>query len=46
VIDEMPAPNPEWGPVSMIRIDPGGLATAADPRVDTTSAVIIPADFA
>jgi gamma-glutamyltranspeptidase/glutathione hydrolase len=46
VIDEMPAPNPEWGPVSMIRIDPEGLATAADPRVDTTSAVIIPADFA
>jgi gamma-glutamyltranspeptidase/glutathione hydrolase len=42
VIDEVPAPNPEWGPVSVIRIDPTGPATAADPRVDTTSAVILP----
>jgi gamma-glutamyltranspeptidase len=41
VIDEVPAPNPEWGPVSMIRVDPDGLATAADPRVDTTSAVVL-----
>jgi gamma-glutamyltranspeptidase/glutathione hydrolase len=41
VIDEVPAPNPEWGPVSMIRVDPAGLATAADPRVDTTSAVVL-----
>lgn len=45
LIDEIPAANPEWGPVSMIRIDPTGLATAADPRVDTTSAVILPADL-
>jgi gamma-glutamyltranspeptidase len=41
VIDEVPAPNPEWGPVSMIRVDPAGLATAPDPRVDTTSAVVL-----
>jgi gamma-glutamyltranspeptidase / glutathione hydrolase len=41
VIDEVPGPNPEWGPVSMIHIDPTGPATAADPRVDTTSAVVL-----
>ena len=42
VIDEMPEANPEWGPVSMIRIDPAGPTPSADPRVDTTSAVVVP----
>jgi gamma-glutamyltranspeptidase/glutathione hydrolase len=41
-IDEVPGPQSEWGPVSLIRLDP--LATAADPRVDTTSAVVLEPD--
>jgi gamma-glutamyltranspeptidase/glutathione hydrolase len=41
MIEEVPGPQSEWGPVSMIRIDPPDLATAADPRVDTTSAVVL-----
>jgi gamma-glutamyltranspeptidase/glutathione hydrolase len=41
VIDEVPGLQPGWGPVSMIRIDPPDLATAADPRVDTASGVVL-----
>ena len=41
VIEEVARPNPEWGPVSMIRVDPSGVTAAADPRVDTTSAVLM-----
>lgn len=34
--------EPGWGPISMIRADGGGGWTAAaDPRVDTTSAVVL-----
>jgi gamma-glutamyltranspeptidase/glutathione hydrolase len=42
VIEEVPAPQSEWGPVSLIHIDPPTLTTAPDPRVDTTSAVVVP----
>jgi gamma-glutamyltranspeptidase/glutathione hydrolase len=41
MINELPDLNPEWGPVSIIRIEPTGLTAAADPRVETTSAVVL-----
>ena len=41
VVEETPSRNPEWGPVSMIGLTPTGAVTAGDPRVDTTSAVVI-----
>jgi gamma-glutamyltranspeptidase/glutathione hydrolase len=40
-IQVVPDPQSEWGPVSMIHLAPPILATAADPRVDTTSAVVL-----
>ncbi len=46
VIEETSETQPDWGPVSIIRADGEHRATARDPRVDTTSAVLIPADFA
>jgi gamma-glutamyltranspeptidase/glutathione hydrolase len=42
LIEVVPDRQSEWGPVSMIRIDPPDFATAPDPRVDTTSAVLLP----
>jgi gamma-glutamyltranspeptidase len=41
LIEEVPGPQSEWGPVSLIRIDPPAIDAAADPRVDTTSAVVL-----
>jgi gamma-glutamyltranspeptidase / glutathione hydrolase len=39
-IEEMPGPQPGWGPVSMIQVEGPQLSTHPDPRVDTTSAVV------
>lgn len=36
----LPAPQPGWGPVSIIEIDGDVRRAAADPRVDTTSALV------
>lgn len=44
VIEEMAAPQPGWGPVSIIEVDGNHRDTFADPRVDTTKAVVLPAD--
>ncbi|HEU4917295.1 MAG TPA: gamma-glutamyltransferase [Acidimicrobiia bacterium] len=41
-IEEVAGPQSDWGPVSVIAIDPPDIAAAADPRVDTTRAVILP----
>ncbi len=41
-IEEVTGPQSDWGPVSVIAIDPPVVAAAADPRVDTTRAVILP----
>lgn len=38
-VDEVPA-QPGWGPASIIGIGDAGLATARDPRVETTSALV------
>jgi gamma-glutamyltranspeptidase len=38
VVGEM---QPGWGPASIIRVDGPVLETARDPRVDTTSAVVL-----
>lgn len=40
VIEELDGRRPGWGPVSMIALAGQGLQAAADPRVDTTSAVV------
>jgi gamma-glutamyltranspeptidase/glutathione hydrolase len=39
-IEELPERQPGWGPVSIIEIDGAELRAAADPRVDTTSALV------
>ncbi len=39
-IEELPDRQPGWGPVSIIEVSPDGLRTAADPRVDTTKAMV------
>jgi gamma-glutamyltranspeptidase len=39
-IEELPNRQPGWGPVSIIEVDGEDLRAAADPRVDTTSALI------
>ena len=36
----MDAPQPGWGPVSIIEIDGNERRAAADPRVDTTAAIV------
>ena len=41
VIEEVASPQPGWGPVSIIRVDGSDLDTQRDPRVDTTSAVVV-----
>jgi len=40
VIDEMDAAQPGWGPVSIIEVDGDRRDTFADPRVETTSAIV------
>jgi gamma-glutamyltranspeptidase/glutathione hydrolase len=40
VIEVLPGPQPGWGPVSIIEVDGTRRDTFADPRVDTTSAVL------
>jgi hypothetical protein len=40
VIDEVDGPQPGWGPVSIIKVDSDTRSTFADPRVDTTRAVV------
>ena len=39
-IEELPARKPGWGPVSIIEVDGEELRAAADPRVDTTKALV------
>jgi gamma-glutamyltranspeptidase/glutathione hydrolase len=39
-IEELGAPQPGWGPVSIIEVDGERRDTFADPRVDTTRAVV------
>lgn len=39
-LTELDRPQPGWGPVSIIAIDGKTVATAADPRVDTTAATV------
>jgi gamma-glutamyltranspeptidase/glutathione hydrolase len=39
-IEVLPGPQSGWGPVSIIEVDGDRRDTFADPRVDTTSAVI------
>ncbi len=40
LIEELPAAQPGWGPVSIIEVDGDRRHTFADPRVDTTKAVV------
>jgi gamma-glutamyltranspeptidase/glutathione hydrolase len=40
VIEELDAPQPGWGPVSIIEVDGDRRDTFADPRVETTSAIV------
>jgi gamma-glutamyltranspeptidase/glutathione hydrolase len=39
-IEELGTRQPGWGPVSIIEVDGGELRAAADPRVDTTKALV------
>jgi gamma-glutamyltranspeptidase/glutathione hydrolase len=39
-IDELTALKPGWGPVSIIEVDGNELRAAADPRVDTATALV------
>jgi gamma-glutamyltranspeptidase len=40
-IEIVAGPTGGWGPISLVAIDPRGLRTAAaDPRVDTSSALV------
>jgi gamma-glutamyltranspeptidase / glutathione hydrolase len=40
-IEVMHGPQGGWGPVSVIGVDGQDLTTARDPRVDTTSAIVL-----
>jgi len=40
VIEELSAPQPGWGPVSIIEVDGDRRNTHPDPRVETTSAIV------
>lgn len=39
-VAEAPGPQPGWGPVSIIALDGETRRAAADPRVDTTAALV------
>jgi gamma-glutamyltranspeptidase / glutathione hydrolase len=39
-IEELTAPQPGWGPVSVIEVDGDSRDTHRDPRVETTSAIV------
>lgn len=39
-VSTTPGPQPGWGPISMIELDGDARRAAADPRVDTTAALV------
>jgi len=41
-IEELDELQPGWGPISIIALDEDGPRAAADPRVDTTTALLFP----
>jgi gamma-glutamyltranspeptidase/glutathione hydrolase len=41
-IDELDQPQPGWGPLSIIEVDGGVRRAAVDPRVETTTALLLP----
>ncbi len=40
VVTQIPERSGGWGPVSVINVGPDGVRAAADPRVDTTAALV------
>lgn len=40
LVEQLAEPQPGWGPVSIIELDNGERRAAADPRVDTTTALV------
>jgi len=41
-VTALPGPQPGWGPMSVIELDGDTRRAAADPRVDTTTALVFP----
>lgn len=39
-LTELDGPQPGWGPMSMIQMDPNGKNAGADPRVDTSRSLV------